>query len=310
MAARELAEDTSVVGVIGPFESGCARTLLPGLNEILMPVVSPANTDVGLTHQGPGTVEGEPDRYYPTGVRTYARLVPPDDAQGRAGAKAMAALGVTKVCVLDDRDTYGKSVADAFALGAKDEGLEVVCRRGWRHGSQETNYLALMEQVKASGADGIYVGGLSNFGGAQLIQDKLAVVGDNEAVKLVVSDGFVVNKLFEEAGQASLEGMYGTTPALSPQDLTGAGRGVRGGVRGEARRPEDVHGVRRRRGAGPRGRDRALERDAGRCGREAPRDEPRGRDRRPGRLRPERRPPGRAGRAPPGAQRRLGVRRS
>ena len=223
VAARELAEDTSVVGVIGPFESGCARTLLPGLNEILMPVVSPANTDVGLTRQGPGTVEGEPGRYYPTGVRTYARLVPPDDAQGRAGAAAMAGLGVTKVCVLDDRDTYGKAVADAFALGAKHEGLEVVCRRGWRHGSRETNYLALMEQVKASGADGIYVGGLSDFGGAQLIQDKLAVVGDNEAVKLVVSDGFVVNKLFEEAGQASLEGMYGTTPALSPQDLTGAG---------------------------------------------------------------------------------------
>jgi branched-chain amino acid transport system substrate-binding protein len=216
-------EEEQIVGVIGPFESDCARAEIPIANAAALAMISPANTDVGLTHQGPGSAEGEPDSLYPTGVRTYARLVPPDDVQARAGAKTLAGLGVTRVCVLDDRDMYGKAIADAFALSAEDEGLNVVCRYGWRHRARDVNYLGLMEKVKASGADGVYIGGISDDGGAQLIHDKLAVVGDNEAVKLLVSDGFVVNELFEEAGSASLEGMYGTTPVLSPQDLTGAG---------------------------------------------------------------------------------------
>jgi branched-chain amino acid transport system substrate-binding protein len=211
-----------VVGVIGPFQSGCARLMLPILNELPIAFVSPSNTDVGLTHQGPGSVSNEPDHYFPSGVRTYVRIVPPDDVQGRAGAKTMAGLGVTKVCVLDDQSEYGKGIADAFVLAAHDVGLEVVCRSAWRY-RRERHYLKLMEKVEASGADGIYVGGISDDGGAQLIQDKLAVVGDNEAVKLLVSDGFVVNELFDEAGSATLEGMYGTTPVFSPQDLTGAG---------------------------------------------------------------------------------------
>jgi branched-chain amino acid transport system substrate-binding protein len=221
--ASDYIDEAALVGVIGPFSSSCARVLVPTLNELPIAVVSPSNTDVGLTHQGPGSVEPEPDPYFPSGVRTYVRIVPPDDVQGQVGAKTMAGLGVTSVCVLDDREMYGQAVADAFELAAKDEGIHVACRHGWRHRGRDTNYLGLMEKGKASGANGVYIGGTSDRGGAQLIQDKLAVVGDHEAVKLLVSDGFVVNELFDEAGSASLEGLYGTTPALSPQDLTGAG---------------------------------------------------------------------------------------
>ena len=57
-----------------------------------------------------------------------------------------------------------------------------------------------MTQVKASGADGVYIGGIACFNGGQLVKDKVSVVGDNEAVKLMVSDGFVLDSLFDEAG--------------------------------------------------------------------------------------------------------------
>jgi len=219
--ARNYVEDESILGVIGTFNSGCAKIEVPIANESSLAYVSPANTAVGLTHEGPGSEPGEPDKYYPSGTRNYARVVASDDFQGQIDATYMAGLGVTKVYILDDKDAYGKGVADAFEIAAPDAGLEVVGHTGWD--AKASNYKALMTQVKSSGAQGIYIGGISDFNGAQVVKDKVEVVGDNEAVKLMVSDGFVVASLFEEAGADVVEGTYGSAPVLNPEDLTGAG---------------------------------------------------------------------------------------
>jgi branched-chain amino acid transport system substrate-binding protein len=220
--ARNYVEDETILGVIGTFNSGCAKIEVPIANEASLAYVSPANTAVGLTHQGPGSEPGEPDKYYPSGTRNYTRVVASDDFQGQIDATYMAEeLGVTKVYILDDKDAYGKGVADAFEIAAPDAGLEVVGHTGWDAAAQ--NYKALMTQVKASGADGIYIGGISDFNGGQVVKDKVEVVGNNEDVPLMASDGFVVASLFEEAGADVVEGMYGSAPVLNPEDLTGAG---------------------------------------------------------------------------------------
>jgi branched-chain amino acid transport system substrate-binding protein len=80
-----------------------------------------------------------------------------------------------------------------------------------------------MTAIQASGADGIYIGGISTNNGGQLMRDKVSTVGDNETVKVVVSDGFVLSSLFEEAGPANVEGAYGTAPTFPPDKLEGAG---------------------------------------------------------------------------------------
>ena len=49
--ARMYAEDESVVGVIGTYNSGCAAIEIPILNEAGVAMISPANTAVGLTHE-------------------------------------------------------------------------------------------------------------------------------------------------------------------------------------------------------------------------------------------------------------------
>jgi branched-chain amino acid transport system substrate-binding protein len=221
--ARKYVEDESIIGVIGTFNSGCAKIEVPIANEAGLAYVSPANTATGLTHEGPGAEEGEPDKYYPTGTRNYARVVTSDDVQGQIDANYMKdTLGITKVFILDDKDAYGKGVADAFEIAAKEIGLEVAGHEGWDANAQ--NYKALMTTVKESGADGIFVGGISCFNGGQLIKDKVAVVGDNEAVPTIVSDGFVQVSLFEEAGEENAEGLYGSAPTLNPEDLPGAGK--------------------------------------------------------------------------------------
>jgi branched-chain amino acid transport system substrate-binding protein len=80
-----------------------------------------------------------------------------------------------------------------------------------------------MTQIEGTGADGIFLGGISTNNGGQLVRDKVAVLGDNEAVKLMGSDGFVLTTLFEEAGPENAEGMYGSAPVIAADNLTGAG---------------------------------------------------------------------------------------
>jgi branched-chain amino acid transport system substrate-binding protein len=235
--ARKYVEDETIIGVLGTFNSGCAKIEVPIANEASLAYVSPANTAVGLTHVGPGSEPGEPEKYYPSGTRNYARVVTPDDVQGQIDASYMKdKLGITKVFILDDKDAYGKGVADAFEQAAKDVGLEVAGHEGWDANAQ--NYKALMTQIKSTGADGIFIGGISCFNGGQLVKDKVAVVGDNDTVKTVVSDGFVQASLFDEAGADNVEGIYGSAPTLNPDDLPGAGKEFNAKVEQQFGKPE------------------------------------------------------------------------
>jgi branched-chain amino acid transport system substrate-binding protein len=235
--ARKYVEDETIIGVLGTFNSGCAKIEVPIANEASLAFISPANTLTGLTHEGPGIEPGEPDKYYPSGTRNYARVVTSDDVQGQIDASYMKdKLGVTKVFILDDKDAYGKGVADAFQAAAKDIGLAVAGHEGWDANAQ--NYKALMTSIKSSGADGIFVGGISCFNGGQLVKDKVSVVGDNDAVKMVVSDGFVQASLFDEAGADKVEGVYGTAPTLNPEDLPGPGKEFNAKVQEQFGQPE------------------------------------------------------------------------
>ncbi|HSG14449.1 MAG TPA: branched-chain amino acid ABC transporter substrate-binding protein [Gaiellaceae bacterium] len=226
--ARTYADDDNIVGVIGTYNSGCAAVIIPILNEAGLAMVSPANTYPGLTVSGPGTEQGEPDKYYPTGGRNYTRVVAHDLFQGGADAKFMKEeLSCKSVFILDDKELYGKGVADAFEGAAEQVGLDVAGHEGWDKDSP--NYTALMTKIKAAGTDCIFIGGVSPNNGGQLIKDKVSVLGDNETVKLMVSDGFVLDSIFDDAGVDNAAGMYGSAPTLPASELTGAGAEFRDG---------------------------------------------------------------------------------
>ncbi|MDH4339652.1 MAG: branched-chain amino acid ABC transporter substrate-binding protein [Thermoleophilia bacterium] len=220
--ARSYADDDSIVINIGTYNSGCAAIEIPILNEAGLAMVSPANTYPGLTVSGSGTEAGEPDKYYPSGERNYLRVVAHDLFQGSADANFMKNdLGVKSVFILDDKELYGKGVADAFEGSAKEIGLGIAGHEGWD--KDAPNYTALMTKIKATGADAIFIGGVSPNNGGQLVKDKVSVLGDNETVKLVVSDGFVLDSLFKDAGAENVNGAYGSAPTLPASQITGAG---------------------------------------------------------------------------------------
>jgi branched-chain amino acid transport system substrate-binding protein len=95
--ARRAAQDDTTAVHIGEFNSGAPAISIPVLNEAGVPQISPANTAVGLTSDEPGAEPGEPDKYYPSGQRTYTRIVPKDTIQGAALATLMQEDGCTKV---------------------------------------------------------------------------------------------------------------------------------------------------------------------------------------------------------------------
>ena len=123
-----------VLGVIGPLESECAQVMIPVLNQAPdggVVLVSPTNTYGCLTRAGPGCDITEPDKYYPSGVRSYVRIAVPDEVQGAALAELAARLGVRSVFVLDDREAYGVGLAASFRRAARVLGITIAGSAAW-----------------------------------------------------------------------------------------------------------------------------------------------------------------------------------
>jgi len=180
------------LGVMGTYNSGCAKIIVPVLNQDPtgpMVMISNANTNPGLTKAWDA---GEPDKYYPTGERNYFRVVTTDDNQGNAAAEFAKSIGVKRVYVLNDRQTYGIGVARSFTAAAKAQGLTVLSDGdagvGWD--DKAPNYEALFTKIKAAKPDMVYVGGIFDLNGGQLVKDKVKYLGDNTKVKFMMPDGF------------------------------------------------------------------------------------------------------------------------
>ena len=216
--ARSYAGNQSVIGVVGTFNSGCAKIIVPVLNRANpgpLGMVSPANTSPGLTTNGPGAEPGEPDKYYPTGTRNYARVVANDQIQGPADAQFAKDIGLKKIFILNDKQTYGFGVATTFRGAAKKLGLQVAGFQGWD--AKQSSYEALANTIKQSGADGVFLGGIICNNGAKLIKDLKAGVPN---ATLIAPDGFSDPK----SNTASFDDSYVSVAGQPPSGLKGEGK--------------------------------------------------------------------------------------
>jgi len=220
--ANAYAQDKSVIGVIGTFNSGAAEIEVPILNRAPngpVAMVSPANTYVGLTHSGPGTAPGEPGKYYPTGKRNYIRIVAADDFQGAADAILAKGLGVKKVFILNDKEAYGLGVASDFRNAAKKLGITSVGFTAWD--PKASSYEALAVKIKASGAQGVFLGGLICENGGKLIKDIRAGV---PGVKIMAPDGFTPISADVQTAGGAANNMTVSVAGLPNSQLKGAGK--------------------------------------------------------------------------------------
>jgi len=219
--ANAYAANDGVIGVIGTFNSGCAAIEIPVLNQAPdggIPMLSPANTYVCLTAAAPSCDSTEPDKYYPSGDRNYLRVVANDAYQGSADAEFAQSEGVKSVYILNDKQAYGLGVATNFRDAAKSLGIKIAGFAAWD--SKATSYTSIFDKIKQTDADAVFLGGLICENGAQLIKDKVAVLGPNDGVKLIAPDGFTTQSTIDEAGSASA-GMYMSVAGQPIDSFTG-----------------------------------------------------------------------------------------
>jgi branched-chain amino acid transport system substrate-binding protein len=222
--AQAYAQNEKVIGVIGTFNSGCAEIVIPVLNQAPgggIAMVSPANTLVCITEGGPGCDESQPDKYYPSGTRNYARVVAHDAYQGAAVAEFAQSQGIKSVYILNDRESYGLGVATNFRNAAESVGIEIAGFEAWD--PRASSYEGLFRKIGNSGADAVFLGGLIDENGAKVIRDKVAVLGPNDGdVKLLAPDGFTTQQTIDEAGEAAA-GMFMSVAGVPIDEFQGEG---------------------------------------------------------------------------------------
>jgi DNA-binding SARP family transcriptional activator/ABC-type branched-subunit amino acid transport system substrate-binding protein/streptogramin lyase len=213
-----------LLGVIGPFNSGCVEQELPILNRGRngpLAAISGSATTPGLTRGGPAVAKGEPTSLYPTGVRNFARVVANDSVQAAADMLLAQHLGSKRLYVLNDNfPPYGPGVAAGARQAARKLGIAVVGYRSWDYRAKR--YLGLAHQIARTHADTVFLGGSFDENGDTLIRDLRTALGDR--VRIIAPDGFSYpSDLVQTTGPAA-EGMYISFPGVPNTRLPSAGK--------------------------------------------------------------------------------------
>jgi branched-chain amino acid transport system substrate-binding protein len=216
--ARQAVRDVNAIAYIGERESAATALSLPLTNEGHILQVSPSSTYDGLTRRG-GARQGEPDRFYPSGLRTFGRIVPADNVQASALAGYMKEEGVKRLALLADRDLYGGGLAEQVARAATLQGIAVI--DGGRIDARSGDLAAQAAAVAAAGADAFLFAGATDSGAARIF----AAVARADPDLLLFAPAGVADATFAGALAPDVQRrMRITTPTLPPRLLPPAAR--------------------------------------------------------------------------------------
>jgi len=147
-----LLKDKSVVGIVGPYNSGVALAVLPVLDGKLA-LVSPGNTLTDLTL---GTNPLQPTRT----DDNYFRDVGPDSLQAQFLAQQARKLGFSNAAVVSETKAVSQGLADQFVAAFKAGGGNVVVQHTVPDGN--TNFSDFINSAKPLNPDLIFFGGEYN----------------------------------------------------------------------------------------------------------------------------------------------------
>jgi branched-chain amino acid transport system substrate-binding protein len=231
--------DTAVLAVMGPFNSSVALQQIPVANQAGLTMVSPANTNPCLTVDLKAchfpVIGFYPSMLRPYGPNNYFRVAATDVYQGGAAADyAYTTLGLRTMGVFNDETSYGVGIAEYFAEHFCNLGGTVVggCKpnsAGGVSGIKEydpttiTSFSALLNSLKAGGAQGIYAGGNAS--------EKLCVARNQETgifpatSAFIMGDGGTDSECLDTAA-AQANGMVGTVAAEDQSKLSTSAQSV------------------------------------------------------------------------------------
>jgi branched-chain amino acid transport system substrate-binding protein len=215
--ARRAVQDGTTIAYLGDLEDRGSAVSIPILNQANILQISPTNTYVGLTRVQ-NAEPGEPDKYYPSGRRTYGRIIPADHIQAGAQAAYQTDEGCTSTYIVHGQDVYGSGIATAVAAELAKADVTVAGNDEIDPG--DSNYRSLANKIKGSGANCVFFGGTPSDSAVQLWKDIHAA---DPTVKLFGPAKLAEPEFVSKIGTAG-EVTFFTTPALAPKDYPASGQ--------------------------------------------------------------------------------------
>lgn len=206
--AKTAAQDASTIAYIGDFNSAATAISLPLTNAAGILQVSPGSPYQGLT-RSLDAGQDEPERFYLSGKRTFARLQPGDRVQAAAQVQLMGSLGVHRVYVVDDQDPFEVPLADLVSSEATSAGITLAA-----HDSIPTSvgaaYSGEIEKILESRAQAVFFAG---GGGPGTVALWRALHSADPHLLLLGSSSMVAEPFTSQIGAAAAQ-TYLTTPVL------------------------------------------------------------------------------------------------
>jgi branched-chain amino acid transport system substrate-binding protein len=209
--AKTAAEDTTTIAYLGDYNSGATAVSLPLINASGILQISPASPYVGLT-SSLDAGQDEPERFYPSGKRTFGRLQPGDPVQAEAQVQLMKTLGVKRLYVLDDQGPFEVPLAELVASDAVKAGIALAAHDSldMTDTNAATSFKSEVEKVVESGAQAVFFAGGTGTGTVALwkqlhsADQKLLLSGSSD----------MINSAFTSEIGAAAANTYLTAPIL------------------------------------------------------------------------------------------------
>ncbi len=214
-----LAADSSVMGVVGPFNSSVALAEIPKATAAHLALISPSNTNPCLTAVvavcSDPTIKIDTASLY-QGPHTYFRVIASDVSQGDIlGYIAAKSLNATKAYVIDDQEAYGRGLALLFEKAFTAAGGTVVASTSLPGAT--TTFATQMSDAQSKGADVIFFGGTTGNGCGLVRRDEAAA---GLTIPLLGGDGCQDTKFITDANSGSKSTAAEGAEATSAPDVT------------------------------------------------------------------------------------------
>jgi branched-chain amino acid transport system substrate-binding protein len=218
--AKTAAADTSTIAYIGDYSSVATALSLPIMNAAGILQLSPGSPYQGLT-SALDAGQDEPERFYPTGKRTFVRLQPGDSVQSAAQVRLMSSLDVHKLYVLDDQDAFEIPLAELVAGDAKQAGIKVAAHDSIRL-STGAKYTGEVEKIVESKAQAVFFAGGAGPGTVVLWRELHAA----DPQLLLLGSSSMVDEEFTSQIGAAASTTYLSTPVLAASSYPPSGQRV------------------------------------------------------------------------------------
>ncbi|MGL4766573.1 MAG: branched-chain amino acid ABC transporter substrate-binding protein [Formosimonas sp.] len=145
--AQKIADDKSIAGVVGHYNSGVTMVAQPIYGAAGL-VAFTVSTNPDVTSKSVKAADGSPLIY---------RMGSHDGKQGPALATFANKKGLKKIAILDDATAYGKGLSDQVDKTSKELGSTVVAHESAT--DKTTDFKAILSKLKAMNPDAIFWGG-------------------------------------------------------------------------------------------------------------------------------------------------------